>query len=127
MSFSSNYAFLSMLSIAAQVAFATLAIWIAVIVLRQRTAAAWMVLAGAILSPAITLFATFGRRLIGSSPDFEFHMWIYFTGNIVAQLLFLGGLLLHLMRRSSESERITELEAIIHDRDQGGEARVNSP
>ena len=118
MSLSSNSAFLSALSIAAPLALAVLAIWIAVIVLRRRSPAAWMVLAGAILSPLMALFGTVGRSLFVSSSNFELHMWIYILGSMVAQFLFLCGLLLHLMRRSSESERIAELEAIIRDRDQ---------
>jgi hypothetical protein len=39
----------------------------------------------------------------------------------VSHMVFLAGLLFHLLRRSSESDRIVELEAIIRDRDQSGQ------
>lgn len=109
-----------------QLAFALISIWIGVIVFRQRTQASWIVLIGAILWPLLSLgtwlVSMFWSRLqwgstSGGGLDVTLVIQAIGLGGSLFQLLFLGGILLHLLRRSSESDRIAELEAIIRDRD----------
>ena len=120
---------LSSLSIIYELVSIVICIWIAVLIFRGRSLISWMVLIGAIAS----VLARFLPRLVNIIPlpgigsDSEayylFSMWV----SIVANLLFLGGILLHLMQRRSESARIADLEAIIRDMNAADEARMKSP
>ena len=109
---------LNLLSSTAQLVFGVLSIWIAIVILRQRAPAGWIVLSGAILSILIFLFPTVGRSLwFGGQVSMEIYYAFVTSGRIVAQFLFLGGLLVHLQRRDQEAKRIADLEAILQDRD----------
>ena len=116
---SSFYSVLQISSIVASLVIAGFWFWIAAILLRQRTVASWMVLAGAILSLGSLLLSSFGFPLLVQSGKFnsESFFSINSTLSIVARFLLVGGLLMHFLRVKSESERIAELEAIIRDRD----------
>lgn len=114
MSFDSSY----LLFVVVQVIYAVLGIWIALIVFRQRTPAAWMVLIASITSPLLVLASWIVPRF-ASHTFSELYMSLS-LGAAVSHMVFLAGLLFHLLRRNSESDRIVELEAIIRDRDQSG-------
>ena len=102
------------------IAQAVICLWIALLVFRSRTAAAWLTLVAAILSPLFSLAAHLWqhvalRNLTSSvAPSLEIPLAL-FVGHGVANLAFAIGLLLHLQRRKLESDRIADLEAILHD------------
>ena len=102
-----------------QVIYAVLGIWIARVVFRQRTPATWMVLTTSITSPLLVLASRILSRFAHDRFS-EFYMSLTLAST-VSHMVFLAGLLFHLLRRSSESDRIIELEAIIRDRDQSGQ------
>ena len=105
-----------------------LCLWIAFVVFRSRTAAAWIMLVAAILSPLLSLSGQLYYRLSerNLSSGVNRHLDIALAlhlGHGVAVLAFLVGVLLHLQRRKLESDRIAELEAILQDLQQNPDAR----
>jgi len=114
MSYHSPY--LPLLLMAFQLIFSGLQISIGVIVRRKQNSVGWMVVAGAV--GGLLVYA--GHRIIpGLMGPSDLDYWVVLVSiGSVCQLLFLGGLLLHLLRRSSETERIAELEAILRDKDE---------
>ena len=113
-----SFGFPYLFALLVQVIYSVLGIWIARVVFRQRTPAAWMVLIASITSPALTLASWFLPRF---AHPLNSKIYMSLTlGSAVSHMVFLAGLLFHLLRRSSESDRIVELEAIIRDRDQSG-------
>ena len=114
-----NFYAIEIISGVAQLLILGLWIWLAILLFRQRTKGAWIVLTGTILTVVYTILIYFGRPLLGSVFGFDSQHY-YFTINMlgnVSRLLIVGGLLMHLLQQRSESERIAELEAIIRDRD----------
>lgn len=97
-----------------------LCLWIAIIVFRKRSIAAWITLVVAILSPLFAmaghlwLYRASGSLTSGFDRDIEIYKALY-LGHAVTLLIFLLGVLLHLQRRKLESDRIADLEAILHD------------
>jgi hypothetical protein len=120
---------LSLLTILYQLVSVVLCIWIAVLIFRKRSLIGWMVMIGAIASllgkclPFLTNIVSLPGIHSGTQAHYMFSMWV----NVFANLLFLGGILLHLMQRRSESARLADLEAIIQDMAAGDEARMKSP
>jgi hypothetical protein len=112
------FGFPYLLALLVQVVYSVLGVWIARVVFRQRTPAAWLVLIASITSPALTLASWFLPRF-AHPLNSELYMSLT-LGSAVSHMAFLAGLLFHLLRRNSESDRIVELEAIIRDRDQSG-------
>lgn len=116
-----------------QLAQVVLCLWIAIIVFRQRGAASWMTLTGAVAMPAFMIasrvvIATGGQWGMGNSGGSGMPRYLEIAqalglGYSVAMLSFLVGLLLHLQRRKLESDRIAELEAILHDLQQNSDTR----
>jgi len=101
-------------------AFAVLEIWIAILAFRKERLASWMILTGGILDPLGELLLFLSGFLLSrgwiDSVDFTIHLQVASRmGAGLGRLLFLAGLLLYLMRRKSESSRVGELEAIVHD------------
>ncbi len=118
---SSNYLELFRLFwIGFQIVQGVLFLWIALLVFRSRTTAAWITLIAAILSPLFSLAGQLWQHLAmrnlsgGMDRYIEISQALY-LGYGVAGLAFTVGLLLHLQRRKLESDRIAELEAILHD------------
>jgi hypothetical protein len=106
--------------IAFQVVEALLFLWIALLVFRSRTTAAWITLISAILSPLLALAGYLWLHLAirNMSSGMDQHIEVsqaFFLGYGVACLAGFVGVLLHLQRRKLESDRIAELEAILHD------------
>jgi hypothetical protein len=105
-----------------QIAQGVLCLWIALLVFRSRSAAGWITLVAAILSPLFSLAAQLWQQLalrslassVAPSLSIEVPLALY-VGNGVATLAFAVGLLLYLQRRKLESDRIADLEAILHD------------
>ena len=103
-----------------QITQSVLCLWIALLVFRSRTTAAWITLIAAILSPLLfltrLLFMNLFNRSWAAGPDrfYEISQALA-VGYGVASLTFAVGLLLHLQRRKLESDRIADLEAILHD------------
>lgn len=111
-----------------QIAQGVLCLWIALLVFRSRTNAAWITLIGAILSPLFSLAGQVWQHLAMRDPSGGFDRYLeisqaLYLGYGVAGLVFLIGLLLHLQRRKLESDRITDLEAILQDRQQNSDPR----
>lgn len=111
-----------------QIAQGVLCLWIALLVFRSRTSAAWITLIGAILSPLFSLAGQLLQHLAmrdlsgGVDRYLEISQALYLAYG-VAGLVFLIGLLLHLQRRKLESDRISDLEAILQDRQQNPDPR----
>lgn len=103
-----------------QIAQGVLCLWIALLVFRSRSAVAWITLIAAILC---SLFMVAGqvwshlatKHLASGMDRFVEISQAMSLGYGVTFLAFLIGLLLHLQRRKLESDRITDLEAILHD------------
>ena len=121
-----NSSFFSLIQsfwIAYQLALAVLCLWIAITVFRQRSTATWMTLIGAILLPVFMLSSRIISALYHSGPGAAELFQALSIGHSVAMLTFLIGLLLHLQRRKLESDRITDLEAILQDQQQRSDPR----
>lgn len=109
-----------LLWIAYRAAEGALCLWIAIIVFRNRSVAAWITLIGAILIPLFSMAGelwqhlSFGTLTTNIVLIEEISMALN-IGSAVALLTFLIGVLLHLQRRKLESDRIAGLEAILHD------------
>jgi hypothetical protein len=101
------------------IAEAVLCLWIAIIVFRKRTIATWITLVAATLVPLFAVAGylwNLGFGTLTSNMDLHGEVSVAFTfGYAVAHLTFLIGVLLHLQRRKLESDRIADLEAILHD------------
>ena len=113
-----NSSFFSLIEsywIAYQLALAILCLWIGITVFRQRSAATWMALIGAILLVVLMFSSRLVSALLINRPGFSELYQALSIGHSVAMLTFLIGLLLHLQRRKLESDRIADLEAILHD------------
>ncbi|QJE98241.1 hypothetical protein [Luteolibacter luteus] len=90
---------------------------------RHRGAAAWMGLCGAIVGAMATILAIASPWIgnIFRHPASDDWMLLYHGLNTIAgfgNLTFLVGLVLHLLRKTAETQRIEQLETIIRDRDQ---------
>lgn len=109
--------------IAYQLALAVLCLWIAITVFRQRSTATWMTLIGAISLPVFMLSSRIISALYYNGPGAAELYQTLSIGHSVAMLTFLIGLLLHLQRRKLESDRITDLEAILQDQQQRSDPR----
>ena len=109
--------------IAYQLALAVLCLWIAITVFRQRSAATWMALIGAIFLPVFMLSSRIISAFYRSGSLAGELLQALSIGHSVAMLTFLIGLLLHLQRRKLESDRIADLEAILQDRQQNSDPR----
>jgi hypothetical protein len=120
-----QHTILGILSIALQTALNGMTIWAAVILFRRRGIEGWMALAGSIvgaLAMASAIAWPYLRSMVGSSsPSSE--EWILVWQGLymisgVGDLIFLGGLVMYLLRKTSEAECIEQLKAIIRDHDQ---------
>jgi len=96
-----------------------LCLWIAIIVFRKQTIVAWITLVAAILVPLLGMAGHLWNLAFGTlTSDVDLHGEIstaLILGHAVTLLAFLIGVLLHLQRRKLESDRIADLEAILHD------------
>lgn len=110
--------------IAHHVVLGVLCLWIAIVVFRERNMTSWITLVAAILSPIFSLGGYVWQHLairnlslsgMGTGNRFLEISQAVFLGHAVALLTFLIGLLLHLQRRKLETDRIAELETILHD------------
>ena len=108
------------LSFALQLLLAILSIWSAILIFRSRNMAGWIALSGAVVYVLFLATAYLLPVFVSRLPSFRgMNEWIwslYLAGG-VGQLVFLGGVLLHLQKKNAEAARIAELEAIIRDRD----------
>jgi hypothetical protein len=125
---SSYLKLLPLFSIGFQIIQGVLFLWIALLVFRSRTTAAWITLIAAILSPLFLQLGRLRHHPAMQTPsggtywsDEVFHALS--LGYVVASLAFAVGLLLHLQRRKLESDRIADLEAILHDLQQNSDPR----
>lgn len=111
------------ISLGIQAATCVGAIWAAVLIFRHRGPAGWLAIVGSILAAITSIlsptWAFLAHRIFALNPSDQ---WLYigqafyiFIG--VGHLMFVSGVLLHLLRGKLEAERIEQLEAIIHDRD----------
>lgn len=117
---SSYFNLIQLFWIGIQIVQGVLFLWIALLVFRSRTTAAWITLIGAILSPLFSLAGQIWqhlaiRKLSGGMDRYVEITQAIYLGYGVAGLAFATGLLLHLQRRKLETDRIAELEAILHD------------
>lgn len=103
-----------------QIAQGVLCLWIALLVFRSRSALAWITLIAATLSSlfllAVQVYSHLAARNLSSGIDRYLEISQAMSlGYGVTLLAFLIGVLLHLQRRKLESDRIADLEAILHD------------
>lgn len=117
---SSHHELFQLFWIGIQIAQGVLCLWIALLVFRSRSAAGWITLVAAILSPLFSIAAQLWQhlalRILTTSGALSLEMPLaLFAGHYVANLAFAIGVLLHLQRRKLESDRIADLEAILHD------------
>ena len=117
---SSYFNYIQLFWIAFQLVQGVLCLWIALLVFRQRNLVGWITLIAAILSPLFSLAAQLWQHLAirnlsgGMDHYIEISQALY-LGHAVSILAFMIGLLLHLQRRKLETDRISELETILHD------------
>ena len=119
MTSSSYFSFFQVMSAGMYLILLGIMVTIAIFRFRQRATGRWLMIIGAISAPIFgvaSYIVNYGLMPV----DDETMMKVRFATIIAAsfsQILFLIGVLLHALRGSSESARITELEAIIRERD----------
>lgn len=120
-----QYGAIEMLSFALQTAFHGMSVWAAVIIFRKRGIEGWMALTGSavgiIAMAAANAWPYLMNPVVSSGSTGEDWLLIWRVLHMLSglgNLIFLGGLVMYLLRKTSEAERIEQLEAIIRDRDQ---------
>ena len=98
-----------------------LCLWNGILIFRDRGAAGWVALCGAILQPVFMLGGysfSYLRNIFWGYSDTERQIYVMqglFLAGSFSLAVFLVGALMHLLRSKSQAARIGELETIIQD------------
>ncbi|RYD37333.1 MAG: hypothetical protein EOP87_03730 [Verrucomicrobiaceae bacterium] len=112
-----SFFFVSLILPALTILFGALEIIVAVLLLREEGPGPKIMLAGAITSLLGNLAGVASMLMLNQSVNFGEAVYIAMSAlTALGSLLFIGGLLLHALKRRALTRRIAELEAILASR-----------